>query len=890
MRYVVIFEHENNAKERNFVIARWLGSKWFLAVLCGIFGYAIESARSEPSFGVSLSFWVLPLLFAATFLGFLPALIATVISTLLLMLTTQQFFTPFDGLFSFAMVVFVAAYLRTNNSVRVVDGVCLYWFVAAPVFIFYHRALWSIDRNGALLLFARELASHLLPALLIQLTTLRPSFSKRWIPRGSVRSAVDNGFTLVELVRIILIPAVLLPLIFAIQVFATESIFVRQQGLLREAEQLSVAHIERVELALADIEIKALTAPINDAIAYRMWAQALLRETPWVCEIEHADLNPGEIHGAEGCLYLGETETTSALVSIRVDGWILWIDLSRLAENTKASVDKNFLSYQVMLWTDSAELDASGQMIVTPRTERGLSTVESLFRRDSVRIDRIKRASLNQPTYIRVTTRLSKATDLGLSLSIWSLLASFLFIVLFFALYRRWLYRVGNGVAGFIRQVSLWQVGESAPALASIPAGLIKDLDSLSTSFDKLASNVTSAYQKLSTLSTERRLSLRQRSAVYRSIQTPIFVFDGEINLLLDQSNVAAESLLDALIPSFDEARSALVATRHDTKNLQTAGPSASSGFTLAEALSYAAAAGRSFADIELGLTLGDAGIEKQYLCRVDTIIGDMENQYALQGLVLVLVDVTEIAHARQQLMHANKMVSIGEVASGAAHELNQPLNIIRMATHNLLRGLTKGEVPSEQVKVKLDRINTQVDRAARLITGMKAFSRTSHEALVLINPSDAISVALELLAKRINTENIELSYKALETPCQLETDVSALQQIVIALVDNAIDVFSARMVSDRHLTITESLSDGAFTLTVADNAGGIADDILDRVFEPFFTTRQRVGNSGLGLSNIYGLIEELNGNVSAANNAQGAVLTVHLPLQSDQSVLVDTD
>ena len=83
---------------------------------------------------------------------------------------------------------------------------------------------------------------------------------------------------------------------------------------------------------------------------------------------------------------------------------------------------------------------------------------------------------------------------------------------------------------------------------------------------------------------------------------------------------------------------------------------------------------------------------------------------------------------------------------------------------------------------------------------------------------------------------------------------------------------------------------DGTFTVTVADNAGGIADDILDRVFEPFFTTRQRVGNSGLGLSNIYGLIEELNGNVSAANNAQGAVLTVHLPLQSDQSVLVDTD
>ena len=89
MRYVVIFEHENNAKERNFVIARWLGSQWFLAVLCGILGYAIESARSEPSFGVSLSFWVLPLLFAATFLGFLPALIAAVISTLLLTLTTQ---------------------------------------------------------------------------------------------------------------------------------------------------------------------------------------------------------------------------------------------------------------------------------------------------------------------------------------------------------------------------------------------------------------------------------------------------------------------------------------------------------------------------------------------------------------------------------------------------------------------------------------------------------------------------------------------------------------------------------------------------------------------------------------------------------------------------------
>jgi C4-dicarboxylate-specific signal transduction histidine kinase len=247
----------------------------------------------------------------------------------------------------------------------------------------------------------------------------------------------------------------------------------------------------------------------------------------------------------------------------------------------------------------------------------------------------------------------------------------------------------------------------------------------------------------------------------------------------------------------------------------------------------------------------------------------------------------------------------VGKLASSAAHEINQPLNVIRMAAFNLRRAIQKGTLDAESALQKLERIDTQIARAARLVGGMKAFSPTGADTPTNINPTEALATALELMAKRFTGADIELIYSADETTDNstqdssegtseeanktIEASPSAFQELIVNLLDNAIEAYGEApqrnpLLEDeglppRWIKVVETAQARELTITIEDAAGGVTPKIAHQAFQPFITTAEDGSHAGLGLTVCASIAASMGGAVTLARTELGSKATVSLPL-----------
>ena len=258
------------------------------------------------------------------------------------------------------------------------------------------------------------------------------------------------------------------------------------------------------------------------------------------------------------------------------------------------------------------------------------------------------------------------------------------------------------------------------------------------------------------------------------------------------------------------------------------------------------------------------------------------------------------------RLKHSARLASVGKLASSAAHEINQPLNVIRMAAFNLRRAIQKGTLDAESALKKLERIDTQIARAARLVGGMKAFSPTGADTPTNINPTEALATALELMAKRFTGADIELIYSADETTDNstedgsegtfeeanktIEASPSAFQELIVNLLDNAIEAYGEApqrnpLLEDeglppRWIKVVETAQARELTITIEDAAGGVTPKIAHQAFQPFITTAEDGSHAGLGLTVCASIAASMGGAVTLARTELGSKATVSLPLK----------
>ncbi|MGF6285830.1 PAS domain S-box-containing protein [Pseudomonas silensiensis] len=251
--------------------------------------------------------------------------------------------------------------------------------------------------------------------------------------------------------------------------------------------------------------------------------------------------------------------------------------------------------------------------------------------------------------------------------------------------------------------------------------------------------------------------------------------------------------------------------------------------------------------------------------------------------------DNTEVRRAQQQLTQSAKMATLGEMATGLAHEINQPLNVMRMAIVNVLKRLSNGDAQIDYLTDKLNRIDAQVQRAARVVDHMRVFGRRSEIEQHPFNPAQAIEGTLSLLAEGMRGKGVELRVNETGFEVQVRGYVDQLEQVLINLMVNARDALLGKREADREfkpwISVYAERDAHSVRLWVEDNGGGIDPRLLERIFEPFFTTKPVGVGTGLGLSVSYGIVENMGGKLSVRNSVEGARFCIELPIAADDQI-----
>jgi C4-dicarboxylate-specific signal transduction histidine kinase len=238
-----------------------------------------------------------------------------------------------------------------------------------------------------------------------------------------------------------------------------------------------------------------------------------------------------------------------------------------------------------------------------------------------------------------------------------------------------------------------------------------------------------------------------------------------------------------------------------------------------------------------------------------------------------------ELRDKQEQLVQAGKLATLGELTTGIAHELNNPLNNIGLFVGNAIDLIAFGtaETSSEQIQQELGRAMQQVRKATEIITHLRTFGRAasvSYEPVIL---SRVIASAISLVQEQLRLRQIEIQTFLPGEEMIVTGNAIQLEQVFLNLLTNARDAVTD--MAERRIAISCTLQADIVEIRVRDTGPGIAPEFEQRIFDPFFTTKEVGAGTGLGLSITYSIIQEHHGTISLANHpGQGALFLIQLP------------
>jgi len=255
--------------------------------------------------------------------------------------------------------------------------------------------------------------------------------------------------------------------------------------------------------------------------------------------------------------------------------------------------------------------------------------------------------------------------------------------------------------------------------------------------------------------------------------------------------------------------------------------------------------------------------------------------------LLVTTSDITKRLEAEQQLIQASKMATLGEMATGVAHELNQPLSVIKTASRFFIRKINRNEkIEDEILSTMATEIDSYVDRAAKIINHMRQFGRQSDVTLEKVQINNVLERAMEILGQQLKVRGIEVVWNLAPDLPLILADPDRLEQVFINLLINARDAIDEKWQSQSHqkgekkITLKTSTDESVITVEVRDTGPGIPASMLERIFEPFFTTKKVGQGTGLGLSISYGIIKDCKGSIRAVSGEnEGTRFIIKFPI-----------
>ena len=252
-------------------------------------------------------------------------------------------------------------------------------------------------------------------------------------------------------------------------------------------------------------------------------------------------------------------------------------------------------------------------------------------------------------------------------------------------------------------------------------------------------------------------------------------------------------------------------------------------------------------------------------------------SEYSGQKVLLVTTsDITKRLEAEQQLIQASKMATLGEMATGVAHELNQPLSVIKTVSSFCMKKTGAGQpIDDEILSTMLSKVDSNVDRATRIINHMRQFARKSDMEMVPVQLNDVLKSAFEIFSQQLKVRGIRVIWETSEGLPRINGDPGRLEQVFINLLLNARDAIESRWGNTpddgsddgKVIRLWTGMEAKAVVCRVCDTGTGIPENMVEKIFEPFFTTKEVGKGTGLGLSISYGIVKDCGGTIEARPN-----------------------
>ncbi len=287
-------------------------------------------------------------------------------------------------------------------------------------------------------------------------------------------------------------------------------------------------------------------------------------------------------------------------------------------------------------------------------------------------------------------------------------------------------------------------------------------------------------------------------------------------------------------------------------------------------------------------LNCGACGYDTCYEHAVAIYKGLAENEMCLPYTIEQLkTTVGQLEHSNEQLantqealMHSERLASMGQLAAGVAHEVNNPLGVVLMYAHMLLE-----ETPevNEEWHEDLQTIVEQADRCKKIVSRLLHFARQNKGVMQSVNVYDLVRKTLKSFQV---PENITVAVDQKTNNPVAELDPDQITQVLTNLMTNAFDA----MAEGGQLTITVGEADGHLNLEITDTGCGVPEESRSKMFEPFYTTKQMGKGTGLGLSVTHGIIKmhrgkiDLDSNDDPQNGPTGTTFHINLPRQQQES------
>ncbi len=273
---------------------------------------------------------------------------------------------------------------------------------------------------------------------------------------------------------------------------------------------------------------------------------------------------------------------------------------------------------------------------------------------------------------------------------------------------------------------------------------------------------------------------------------------------------------------------------------------------------------------------------------------------YLIVSIVIILLSILGMAtflvgrihkadERRGEALHhaeyTNKLASIGRLASGVAHEINNPLAIINQKTGLILDlfELNKNNDPEGRLEQLANDVLDSVNRCGTITRRLLDFARHLESSIETVDINEVLAQVTGFLEKEAERRGIAISVESKGETQLFECDKGSLQRIFLNLVDNALDA----MEEGGKLDITIDFEKNKqVVITVADNGRGISDEDINKIFEPFYSTKNKHWGAGLGLSITFGLVKEINGDIRVKSRVgEGTCFTITLPINNKYNI-----